>query len=76
MNPHKKVEREEGPAESARYECQACVSHFCIDCDLFCHEVVHNCPGCLSGVKAVADGNGSVVSGDGVSGGDQMDVGS
>ncbi|RDI87626.1 hypothetical protein Vi05172_g2311 [Venturia inaequalis] len=64
INPHKRVEREEGPAESARYECQACASHFCIDCDMFCHEVVHNCPGCSSGVKAVVDG----------SAGDKMDV--
>ena len=22
--------------------------HFCIDCDVFAHEVVHNCPGCQS----------------------------
>ena len=47
--------REEAMAsESARYECESCGSHFCIDCDLFCHEVVHNCPGCLGGgAKAV-----------------------
>ncbi|KAF2861221.1 TFIIH basal transcription factor complex, subunit SSL1 [Piedraia hortae CBS 480.64] len=31
-----------------RYECTACHQHFCINCDVFCHEVVHNCPGCLS----------------------------
>jgi transcription initiation factor TFIIH subunit 2 len=35
-------------SESLRYECRYCESHFCIDCDLFCHEVLHNCPGCLS----------------------------
>lgn len=35
-------------SESSRYECESCGHHFCIDCDLFCHEVVHNCPGCLS----------------------------
>ena len=46
----RKVAREEkGASESSRYECQACGSHFCIDCDLFCHEIVHNCPGCLGG---------------------------
>ncbi len=34
---------------SSRYECKFCTKHFCIDCDLFAHEVVHNCPGCQSG---------------------------
>lgn len=33
---------------SGRYQCPACHRHFCIDCDLFAHEVVHNCPGCQS----------------------------
>ncbi|EXJ91649.1 transcription initiation factor TFIIH subunit 2 [Capronia epimyces CBS 606.96] len=36
-------------ASSSRYECPVCHHHFCIDCDLFAHEVVHNCPGCQSG---------------------------
>ncbi|KAF2491557.1 Ssl1-domain-containing protein [Lophium mytilinum] len=36
-------------SESFRYECRECKSHFCIDCDVFCHEVLHNCPGCLGG---------------------------
>ncbi|KAL5395487.1 hypothetical protein PMIN03_011942 [Paraphaeosphaeria minitans] len=35
-------------SESSRYECRVCESHFCIDCDMFCHMVLHNCPGCLS----------------------------
>lgn len=47
-----KARQERGASESSRYECQACGSHFCIDCDLFCHEVVHNCPGCLGGAAA------------------------
>jgi transcription initiation factor TFIIH subunit 2 len=33
---------------SSRYECTICHNHFCIDCDVWSHEVVHNCPGCLS----------------------------
>jgi transcription initiation factor TFIIH subunit 2 len=37
-----------GMSVSSRYECTACQNHFCIDCDLFAHEVVHNCPGCQS----------------------------
>ncbi|KAJ5149305.1 hypothetical protein N7448_000883 [Penicillium atrosanguineum] len=37
-----------GMSVSSRYECITCHNHFCIDCDLFAHEVVHNCPGCQS----------------------------
>lgn len=43
-----KSRRAEGASESSRYECETCHNHFCIDCDVFCHEVVHNCPGCQS----------------------------
>lgn len=39
-----------GMSVSSRYECNVCRNHFCIDCDVFAHEVVHNCPGCQSGV--------------------------
>ncbi|KAL3470404.1 TFIIH basal transcription factor complex, subunit SSL1 [Aspergillus californicus] len=39
-----------GMSVSSRYECSVCKNHFCIDCDLFAHEVVHNCPGCQSKV--------------------------
>lgn len=38
-----------GMSVSSRYECTVCNNHFCIDCDVFAHEVVHNCPGCQSG---------------------------
>ncbi|AOW04701.1 Ssl1-like-domain-containing protein [Yarrowia lipolytica] len=31
---------------TSRYECPTCHSHFCIDCDVFCHEILHNCIGC------------------------------
>ncbi|KAG5973463.1 hypothetical protein E4U55_000530 [Claviceps digitariae] len=37
-----------GVSESGRYACQVCGQHFCIDCDVFAHEVIHNCPGCQS----------------------------
>lgn len=33
---------------SGRFECETCRFHFCIDCDVFAHEIVHNCPGCQS----------------------------
>lgn len=41
-----------GVSESARYACTVCGNHFCIDCDVFAHEVVHNCPGCQSSAPA------------------------
>ncbi|KAF1810013.1 TFIIH basal transcription factor complex, subunit SSL1 [Eremomyces bilateralis CBS 781.70] len=42
------LSKELGASESSRYECEACEGHFCIDCDIFSHEQMHNCPGCLS----------------------------
>ena len=33
---------------SSRYMCPDCAQHFCVDCDVFCHEVLYNCPGCQS----------------------------
>lgn len=50
--------RAEGASESSRYECPSCERHFCVDCDVFCHEVVHNCPGCTSGGGAGLSSNG------------------
>ncbi|KAK5730345.1 hypothetical protein LTR15_000282 [Elasticomyces elasticus] len=43
-----RTKRAEGASESSRYECETCGEQFCIDCDVFSHEVVHNCPGCQS----------------------------
>lgn len=31
---------------SSRYECVKCKEDYCIDCDVFIHETLHNCPGC------------------------------
>ncbi|CCC69870.1 hypothetical protein NCAS_0D02890 [Naumovozyma castellii] len=33
---------------SSRYRCDSCKKDFCIDCDVFIHEILHNCPGCES----------------------------
>lgn len=33
---------------SSRYRCEECDQDFCIDCDVFIHETLHNCPGCES----------------------------
>jgi transcription initiation factor TFIIH subunit 2 len=37
-----------GDGPTSRYACPKCNQQFCIDCDLFCHETLHNCPGCES----------------------------
>ncbi|KAL8806988.1 MAG: hypothetical protein Q9182_000969 [Xanthomendoza sp. 2 TL-2023] len=44
----KKREDDQTVSESGRYACGSCGEFFCVDCDVFCHEIVHNCPGCLS----------------------------
>lgn len=44
-----------GVSESSRYACEVCGHHFCIDCDVFAHEVVHNCPGCQSDTRSQAE---------------------
>lgn len=31
---------------SSRYRCMKCKQDYCIDCDVFIHETLHNCPGC------------------------------
>lgn len=67
VDGHRQREEDESEdqkaSESSRYECRVCESHFCIDCDMFCHMVLHNCPGCLSQLnpaEAVQE-NGDVV---------------
>jgi transcription initiation factor TFIIH subunit 2 len=42
----------EGASESSRYECPSCHHHYCVDCDVFCHQTLFNCPGCQSGSPA------------------------
>ena len=34
--------------DSKVYQCPDCRSIFCCDCDLFFHEVLHSCSGCIS----------------------------
>jgi transcription initiation factor TFIIH subunit 2 len=57
-----------GVSESGRYACQVCSNHFCIDCDVYAHEMIHNCPGCQSdtrGITGQAEGNGETANGQG-----------
>ncbi len=53
----------DGVSDSGRYVCGTCELHFCIDCDVFCHDIVHNCPGCQSrdGELAVKQASNEVV---------------
>lgn len=59
-------------SESGRYACEVCGNHFCIDCDVFAHEAVHNCPGCQSDTRATTlsavnvDGGATATAGNGV----------
>ena len=32
--------------ETLRFQCPECQNFFCMDCDAFLHESLHNCPGC------------------------------
>lgn len=58
QQPNEEGEEEQKASESSRYECRVCESHFCIDCDMFCHMVLHNCPGCLSKLNPVPEAQG------------------
>lgn len=53
--PAKTPKPPRGLSESSRYACEVCRNHFCIDCDLFAHEILHNCPGCQSDTRARGD---------------------
>lgn len=37
-----------GNKPSLRVTCPKCKQHFCLDCDIYIHESLHNCPGCES----------------------------
>ncbi|EPY49974.1 transcription factor TFIIH complex subunit Ssl1 [Schizosaccharomyces cryophilus OY26] len=40
------MSNQEQMASSMRFECPSCKQHFCIDCDIFAHEQLHECFGC------------------------------
>lgn len=37
-----------GNSPGIRVSCPKCKQHFCLDCDIYIHESLHNCPGCES----------------------------
>ncbi|KAL8712805.1 MAG: hypothetical protein Q9220_003013 [cf. Caloplaca sp. 1 TL-2023] len=63
----KKRNEDQTVSASGRYACKTCGQFFCVDCDVFCHEVVHNCPGCLSREGESLE-NGQGAGGDGMNG--------
>nr|KAJ3422521.1 hypothetical protein HK105_007690 [Polyrhizophydium stewartii] len=36
-------------APPSRFACPLCKTQVCLECDVYIHDVLHNCPGCLSG---------------------------
>ncbi|OWB76300.1 hypothetical protein B5S32_g450 [[Candida] boidinii] len=46
--PDSEKKRKKEFQTSSRYHCSDCNNDFCIDCDIFIHDVLHNCPGCES----------------------------
>ncbi|KAF5181638.1 General transcription factor iih subunit [Thalictrum thalictroides] len=65
-NPHRKLPKTcfgcqqtlpvPGKKPSLRVACPKCNQHFCLDCDIYIHENLHNCPGCESqNSKAVTE---------------------
>lgn len=35
-------------SDSMRMKCPRCSSLFCVECDIFIHDSLHNCPGCCA----------------------------
>ena len=38
----------DGVSPLGRYRCTDCLNDFCVECDVFVHDVLHCCPGCES----------------------------
>ncbi|KAJ1974006.1 hypothetical protein H4R34_004885 [Dimargaris verticillata] len=44
--PHEGIATASVVQTTDRYECPKCRNRFCLECDLFIHDVLRNCPGC------------------------------
>jgi transcription initiation factor TFIIH subunit 2 len=42
------IARAAGDLSSLRTACPKCASVFCVECDIFIHDSLHNCPGCCT----------------------------
>lgn len=40
-----------GETDKVVYECTNCLKIFCIDCDIFIHDILHTCPGCATNLS-------------------------
>ncbi|KAG0328748.1 hypothetical protein BGZ99_004608 [Dissophora globulifera] len=56
LSPHKVSVQLQSTTDAGRYQCKLCEKTFCTDCDVFIHDVLHNCPGCLSQPRRRAGG--------------------
>ena len=59
---------EEG-RDSIVYQCPDCQNIFCCECDLFFHEILHSCSGCISMTEKGSSGSAYKII---VSGNDKM----
>lgn len=61
VNPFKPIQSKtsgtvpEGVSSLGRYRCPTCSKDFCVDCDVFIHEVIHVCPSCHDTQNKVAN---------------------
>ncbi|XP_067005876.1 general transcription factor IIH subunit 2 isoform X1 [Anabrus simplex] len=46
-------QKEYSDSDKHVYQCKTCNRIFCLDCDLFIHDTLHSCPGCISSKDAV-----------------------
>ena len=45
--PNRASGGEDEGKEILRFRCPECLNSFCVDCDSYLHDALHNCPGCL-----------------------------
>ncbi|TQD76016.1 hypothetical protein C1H46_038454 [Malus baccata] len=48
MSPNRKSSKKLGNKSGLWVACSKCKQHFCLECDMYIHESLHNCPGCES----------------------------
>ncbi|KAI8388121.1 Ssl1-like-domain-containing protein [Radiomyces spectabilis] len=65
LTPFEITDVASGQQQTQQFSCPKCKHEFCMDCDIFIHEVLHNCPGCWGSdpsekVKAIEQSTGAV----------------
>ena len=46
--------------DSLLYQCPECNTVYCCDCDIFFHETLHSCPGCVGARQKPMQTNGKL----------------